>query len=228
MSSDSDADSIADTDSMAMAMAVAIAEAMHNPAPLPKAVANQHTALKAAMAYDTDSSSAHMGAPTSVDATNLYLTDSPPPENPLPMAFAIASDAADLFLLSSGSLLGTDSEGESDPIPTACATAADVVDLFLLSLGSLSGTDSDGESDHIATAFPTASEAAEVFLSSSETDFATGYGDFKAESAESPTTSQIENPTPSCITLPYSHVNFSYVDLSWLPGSNDMDTSEDE
>jgi len=40
---------------------------------------------------------------------------------------------------------------------------------------------------------------------------------------ELPSTSQIENPTPSCITLLiYSHADFSYVDDTWLPGSDDM------
>jgi hypothetical protein len=65
-SSDSDVDSVADADSMAVAMAVAIAKAAHKPAPLSEAVANQHTALGAAMAYDTDSLSAHTGAPQPV------------------------------------------------------------------------------------------------------------------------------------------------------------------
>jgi hypothetical protein len=49
-------------------------------------------------------------------------------------------------------------------------------------------------------------------------------------SAESPTTSQIERCTPSCVTLLiYSHADFSYIDDTWLPGSDDMmSTSENE
>jgi hypothetical protein len=49
-------------------------------------------------------------------------------------------------------------------------------------------------------------------------------------SAESPTTSQIERCTPSRVTLLiYSHADFSYIDDTWLPGSDDMmDTSENE
>jgi hypothetical protein len=98
------------------------------------------------------------------------------------------------------------------------------------------------------TAFPTASDAADLFLSSSDTNSAGSYEsnsnadadadtDTNAESnvedissAESPTTSQIERCTPSCVTLLiYSHVDFSYIDDTWLPGSNDMmDTSENE
>jgi hypothetical protein len=93
-------------------------------------------------------------------------------------------------------------------------------------------------------AFPTASDAADLFLSSSDTNLA-GSRDSNADanadtnaesdvedisSAESPTTSQIERCTPSRITLPiYSHVDFSYIDDTWLPGSDDMmDTSENE
>jgi hypothetical protein len=95
-------------------------------------------------------------------------------------------------------------------------------------------------------AFPTASDAADLFLSSSDTNLAgscdsNANADANADtdaksdvedisSAESPTTSQIERCTPSCVTLLiYSHAYFSYVDDTWLPGSDDMmDTSENE
>jgi hypothetical protein len=101
----------------------------------------------------------------------------------------------------------------------------------------------------ISTAFPTASDAADVFLSSSETNSAGSHAqsnadadadaasDADAESdvednsgAESPSTSQIERCTPSRITLPiYSHADFSYIDDTWLPGSDDMmDTTDNE
>jgi len=84
----------------------------------------------------------------------------------------------------------------------------------------------------ISTAFPTTSDAADVFLSSSETDSVSPDANSVSSDANSdedsfrtklPSTSQIENPTPSHITLPiYSHVNFSYVNDTWLPGSDDM------
>jgi len=91
----------------------------------------------------------------------------------------------------------------------------------------------------IPTAFPTASDATDVFLSSSETDSvgpdANSVGsdadsDEDSFRTKSPSTSQIENPTPSCITLLiYSHADFSYVDDTWLPGSDDMmDTTDNE
>jgi hypothetical protein len=100
---------------------------------------------------------------------------------------------------------------------------------------------SSSPSTHTAT-FPTASDAADLFLSSLDTNSARSYesnanANTDAESdvedisnAESLTTSQIERCTPSRITLPiYSHVDFSYIDDTWLPGSDDMmDTSENE
>jgi len=84
----------------------------------------------------------------------------------------------------------------------------------------------------ISTAVPTASDATDVFLSSSETDSVGSDADSDEDSfrTKSPSTSQIENPTPSHITLPiYSHADFSYVDDTWLPGSDDMmDTTDNE
>jgi hypothetical protein len=185
-------------------------------------------------------------------------TSSSPPANPLSSAFATASDAADVFLSSSGTDSAS-SDGESDPdasslgnlISTAVPTASDAADVFLSSSGTDSAS-SDGESDPdasslgnlISTAVPTASDAANVFLSSSETDSTGSHADADADTdadtdtdsdsednfgAESPSTSQIENPTPSRITLPiYSHADFSYIDETWLPGSDDMDTMDDE
>jgi hypothetical protein len=107
-----------------------------------------------------------------------------------------------------------------------------------------STTSSSGHSNP-PSAFATASDAAEVFFSSSEADSVgfLGESDADAEDAgansdfecsfsdESPSTSQIEHPSPTCITLPvpvYTHADFSYVDGSWLSGSDDdMDTMED-
>ena len=92
--------------------------------------------------------------------------------------------------------------------------------------------------------FPTASDAADVFFSSSETESTESHGESKSKSnaksnanangdtdsddnfGGSPSTFQIEHPTPSHITLPtYSHVDFGYVDNPWLSGSDDMDTN---
>jgi hypothetical protein len=133
---------------------------------------------------------------------------------------------------------GNDDHNDSSP-HMASLTAFDATAFF-----SADST-SSSPSTHTAT-FPTASDAADLFLSSSDTNSA-GSSDSNANananantdaksdvedisSAESPTTSQIERCTPSCVTLPiYSHVDFSYIDDTWLPGSNNMmDTSENE
>jgi len=62
-----------------------------------------------------------------------------------------------------------------------------------------------------------------------ETDSASSDANSDEDSfrTESPSTSQIENPTPSHITLLiYSHADFSYVDDTWLPGFDDMMDNE--
>ena len=117
------------------------------------------TALQAAIAYDTDSSSAHSGSPTSLDVADFYLADSTsssPPKNPCPTAFATAADAADVFLSSSGTYSAS-SGGESD-------------------------REASSPGNPISTAFPTASDAADVFFSLSETDSTEFHGEFKSES----------------------------------------------
>jgi hypothetical protein len=133
---------------------------------------------------------------------------------------------------------GNDDHTDSSP-HMAFPTAFDAAAFF-----SANST-SSFPSTHTA-AFPTASDAADLFLSSLDTNSARSHesnagadadADTDAESnvedissAESPTTSQIERCTPSRITLSiYSHADFSYIDDTWLPGSNDMmDTSENE
>jgi hypothetical protein len=125
-----------------------------------------------------------------------------------------------------------DDHDDSSP-HTASPTAFNAAAFFSANFTSLS------PSTHTA-AFPTASDAADLFLSSSDTNSA-GSHEFNTNanaesnvedisSAESPTISQIERCTPSCVTLLiYSHVDFSYIDDTWLPGSDDMmDTSENE
>jgi hypothetical protein len=129
-----------------------------------------------------------------------------------------------------------DNNDDNDSSPhIASPTAFDATALF-----SADST-SSSPSTHTA-AFSTASDAADLFLSSSDTNLARSHEfnantDTDAESdmedissAESPTTSQIERCTPSRITLPiYSHADFSYIDDTWLPGSNNMmDTNENE
>ena len=90
------------------------------------------------------------------------------------------------------------------------------------------------------------SDAADVFFSSSEVDSAGSLGEYDANadaddasahsdlghsfSDESPSTSQIEHPsTTRIMPVPlYTHADFSYVDDSWLPSSDDsMDTTEE-
>jgi hypothetical protein len=133
---------------------------------------------------------------------------------------------------------GDDDHNDSSP-HTASPTAFDAAAFF-----SADST-SSSPSTHTA-AFPTALDAADLFLSSSDTNSA-GSRDSNANadanantdaesdvedisSAESPTTSQIERCTPSHVILPiYSHADFSYIDDTWLPGSDDMmDTSKNE
>jgi hypothetical protein len=131
---------------------------------------------------------------------------------------------------------GDDDHDNSSP-HTASPTAFDAAAFF-----SANST-SSSPSTHTA-AFSTASDTADLFLSFSDTNSAGSHdsnananADTNAESnvedissAESPTTSQIERCTPSRITLLiYSHADFSYIDDTWLPGSDDMmDTSENE
>ena len=81
-------------------------------------------------------------------------------------------------------------------------------------------------------AFPTASDAADAFLSSSETgsnDESDAVADSDVE--DSIGTSQIENPTPSRVTLPtpadfalpiYTPADFSYVNETWLSSPDEM------
>jgi hypothetical protein len=129
---------------------------------------------------------------------------------------------------------GDDDHNDSS-LYTASPTAFDATAFF-----SANST-SSSPSTHTAT-FPTASDAADLFLSSLDTNSAGSHEsnanantDAKSNmedisSAESPTTSQIERCTPSRVTLLiYSHADFSYIDDTWLPGSDDMmDTSENE
>jgi hypothetical protein len=125
-------------------------------------------------------------------------------------------------------------------------TGFDAADFYLANCGSTSSS----PASPILTAFPTASDAADMFSSSSESDSAS-HAESNAKSngrsdnvgsesdqdseSESPTTSWIENLTPSHITLHeaslpiYSQSDFAYVDDTWLPGSDDMmNTSDDE
>ena len=141
-------------------------------------------------------------------------------------------------------------------LSSACMGSTADAKPVLAGMGSLTGfdaaavyfddstTSSSGHSN-LPSAFATMSDVAEVLFSSSEADSVGSLGesdanandaganfDFKnSYSDESPSTSQIEHPSPTCITLPvpvYTRADFSYVDGSWLLGSDDnMDTMED-
>jgi len=151
-----------------------------------------------------------LGQPTASYATMLWEGD----DN--------ASDDADQHTTFQAAMAWQSNDSSSSSLHTDSPTGFDAATLFLAD--SIS-THSSPPATPIPTAFPTASDAADVFLSSSETD-----SDEDSFRTELPSTSQIENPTPSCITLPiYSHVDFSYVDDTWLPGSDDMmDTTDNE
>jgi hypothetical protein len=153
-----------------------------------------------------------------------------------------ASNHADLPTASQAAMAwqGDDDEDDDSSPHTGAPTAFDAAAFYPADSSS-----SSPSANAISTAFPTASDAADVFLSSSETDSAGSHAQSNADaqsdadaesdvednsSAESPSTSQIERCTPSRITLPiYSHADFSYIDDTWLPGSDDMmDTTDNE
>jgi len=140
-----------------------------------------------------------------------------------------ASDDADQHTTFQAAMAWQHNDSSSSSSHTGSPTGFDAAALYLA--GSIS-THSSPPTTPISTAFPTASDAADVFLSSSETD-SVGFNANSDEDSfrtKSPSTSQIENPTPSHITLLiYSHMDFSYVDDTWLPGSDDMtDTTDNE
>jgi len=140
-----------------------------------------------------------------------------------------ASDDADQHTTFQAAMAWQSNDSSSSSLHTDSPTGFNATALFLAY--SIS-TYSSPPATPIPTAFPTASDAADVFLSSSETNSVGPNADSDEDSfrTELPSTSQIENPTPSHITLPiYSHVDFSYVDDTWLPGSDDMmDTTDNE
>jgi hypothetical protein len=159
-----------------------------------------HTAFQAAMAFDCDSSSARMGSTADAEPV-LTGTGS-----------LTGFDAAAIYFDDST----TSSSGHSNP-PSAFATASDAAEVFF----SSSESDSS-EADSVGSLGESNANAKDAGANS---DFEHSFSD------ESPSTSQIEHPSPTCIMLPvpvYTHADFSYVDGSWLSGSDDdMDTMED-
>jgi hypothetical protein len=218
--------------------------------PVPHDVANDadlHTVFEAAMAFDFDSSSASAGSTTDADpvpaadshgnALMQWLGQDDVANDAGHTAFqaAIAFDCD-----SSSARTGSTADAEPVLAGTGSLTGFDAAAIYF----DDSTTSSSGHSNP-PSAFATTSDAAEVFFSSSEADSAGSVGESDADaddasansdsepsvSDESPSTSQIEHPSPTRITLPvpvYTHVDFSYVDDSWLSGpDDDMDTMED-
>jgi len=133
-----------------------------------------------------------------------------------------ASDDADQYTAFQAAMSWQCNDSSSSSSHMGSPTGFDATTLFLAD--SIS-TYSSPPATPISTAFPTASDATDVFLSSSETSSVGSDANYDEDSfrTKSPSTSQVENPTPSHITLLiYSHADFSYVDATWLPGSDDM------
>jgi hypothetical protein len=109
--------------------------------------------------------------------------------------------------------------------PTGSLTGFDAAPFHLSDSTYLSPAASSTSADVAEmAAFPTASDAADAFLSSSETGY-NGESDAVADSdvKDSIGKSQIENPTPSCITLlTYPPADFSYVNETWLSSPDRM------
>ena len=141
-----------------------------------------------------------LGQPTASDAAMAWQGEEDDTSNGEDQATALQAAMA---------WQGIDSSSSSSH-NTGSPTGSDAAAMYLADSAS-----SSPPPNRVSTAFPTASDAADVFLASSETDS-------DNSSAES-------NPTPSLITLPiYTHVDFSYVDDTWLTGSEMMDTTDNE
>ena len=96
---------------------------------------------------------------------------------------------------------------QSSSFPTGSLTGFDAAPFYL----------SDSTSSSPA-ANPTSTDAAEMATFPTASD-AVANSDVK----DSIGTSQIENPTPSCITLPtYPPADFSYVNETWLSSPDEM------
>jgi hypothetical protein len=199
------------------------------------------------MALDCDSSSASAGSTTeadpvpAADSHGNALIKQLGQEDVANAAGHTAFQAAMAFDCDSSSAC-TGSTANAEPVlaGTGSLTGFDAAAIYF----DDSTTSSSGHSNP-PSAFATTSGAAEVFFSSSEADSVGSLGESDADaedagansdsersfSDESPSTSQIEHPSPTHITLPvpvYTHADFSYVDGSWLSGSDDdMDTMED-
>jgi hypothetical protein len=118
-------------------------------------------------------------------------------------------DAASFYLADTTSSASVPTHSTSKVVPTASHAA----DVFLLL-----ETDSTHESNSGDDAVSHAEGRPAQSIAESKNEDDSG--------AESPTTSQIDNPTPSHITLPHSYLygsaDFHYVDATWLSGSDDM------
>jgi hypothetical protein len=129
-------------------------------------------------------------------------------------------------------------QGKNDQslsFPTGSLTGFDAAPFYLSDSTSSSPAANPTSTDAAEmAAFPTASDAADAFLSSYETG-SSGESDAMADSdvKDSIGTSQIENPTPSCITLLtyppadftlpiYTPADFSYVNETWLSSPDEM------
>ena len=156
--------------------------------------------------YFSDTESVHSSCADDQSNAGSNAEPAPTPIPPTPTAFQAAmawqgNDDDSSFQTGSPTSLN----------PSACdlPTASDAANIFLsLSDGSSTGSDADPDAD-----------------ATSDADADSDH----SPDAESPTTSQIQNPTPSRITLPiYGHADFGYIDDTWLPGSDDMMDTDSE
>ena len=139
-----------------------------------------------------------------------------------------APDHVDQSTVFQAALAWQDNDTSSSSSHTGSPNAFDAATFYLADSTSASPSP---PASPILTTFPTASDAADVFLSSAETDSPGSNANsvlfVDSFRAESPGTSQIEN-LPASLPI-YSHVDFSYIDDTWLAGSDDMmDTSDME
>ena len=209
----------------------------------------QHTdtAFQAVMAYASDSDADASDAESYADIVGA--SDAEPDADNLGQPTATASQAAMAYASDSDE---SDPDAHNSDVPDA-EPDADILGQPTVTASQAAMAWHENEDTGSSTSTPpvtTASDAANVFLdtNSDETEDEDDDSDAEDEDADyddddgesdgdensdnnSPTTSQIEHPTPSRITLPrYGPQDFGYVDESWLIDEHMMmiDSTEDE
>jgi len=183
------------------------------PDALPDAEPGQPSASFAAMVCQGKDDASSADQPTAFQAAMAWQGEDD-----------VSSDA-DQPTASQAAMAWQGDNDQSSSSPTGSLTGFDAAPFYLSDSTSSSPAASPPSTDAAETAaFPTASDAADAFLSSSE----------DSDVEDSIGTSQIENPTPSRVTLPtfnlpiYTHEDFGYVNETWLSSADDMMDTDSE